>query len=155
MRKAVSLILITTLMTMFCAPAVFAQDFAEPESGAEKERDIGPLSSQDLDGLWTRCHAKGKLDAQDRGTGGSVAGGLVGGFLLGLIGTGIVVLAQSKSDPPAHLLLELEEEDETCRYTYLESYRNESVSKKRKSALTGGLVGTAIIVAILLANQAD
>ena len=153
MRKAVSLVLVATLMTMFCSPAAFAQDFAEPDAGTEKEQDDAQSPRPDLDGSWTRCHALGKEDAQDRGTGGSFVGGLAGGVLLGLIGTGIVVLAQSKSDPPAHLLLEIAEEDETCRYTYLESYRSESVSKKRKSALAGGLLGTALFVAFYLVTQ--
>ena len=153
MRKAVSLVLVTTLMTMFCSPAVFAQDFAEPDPGTENEQDNAPSPDRNLDGSWTRCHALGKEDAKDRGTSGSFVGGLAGGLLLGLIGTGVVVLAQSKSDPPAHLLMEIPEEEETCRYTYIESYRGESVAKKRRSALAGGLVGTAIFLAFYLSTQ--
>ncbi len=152
MRKFVSLVLVVSILSMYCSPAVFAQDFAEPAK--EKEAETPPPPA-DLSGSWVHCHAKGKADAQERGTGGSFVGGFAGGLLLGLIGAGVVVLAQSKSDPPADFMLQLEEEEEACRYTYIESYRNESVSKKRKSALTGGLIGTAIIVAVILSSNGE
>jgi hypothetical protein len=77
--------------------------------------------------------------------GGATAGGLIGGVLLGLIGTGVAVLAQSKPEPPIENLLAIEETSDDCQYAYIEAFNQVSLSKKRKAALQGGLIGTAVI----------
>jgi hypothetical protein len=96
-----------------------------------------------------KCHQMGKADASKLGTSGSFVGGLVGGLFLGLIGTGIAVLAQGQPEPPEASLQALEREE--CQYAYTEAYESKGRSKKRTSALTGGLIGTAVLVVIVVA----
>lgn len=154
MRRLISVTLIFSLMTMFCSSALFAQEIGgsapPPESVPNEQSEA--MENPEAGKSWMTCHASGKEDARSMGTAGSTAGGLAGGLLLGLIGAGIAVLAQSKSDPPAENLMQIQGESEECRYTYLEAFRQESQSKKRSAALTGGLIGTAIVVAIYLAT---
>jgi len=47
------------------------------------------------------CDARGREDGKAMDAGGSVLGGFFGGFLLGLIGTAIAVIAQGEPEPPA------------------------------------------------------
>jgi hypothetical protein len=118
----------------------------EEEPAAVEQEEI-PTGEADS---WMTCHQLGKQDGGNISTGGSVAAGLAGGLLLGLIGTGIVVLVQSDSEPSQLELKNLEGDE--CQYAYLEAYKNKSVGKKRKSALIGGLVGTAILVLIIVSS---
>jgi hypothetical protein len=99
------------------------------------------------------CHQKGKVDGGKVSSGGSGVAGFAGGVLLGLIGTGLVVLIQSDSDPKAENMVALEGEE--CKYAYIEAFQDKSLSKKRKSALIGGLIGTAILVMVVVASSGD
>jgi hypothetical protein len=120
--------------------------YQEKEEVAESEKTFSPDSDS-----WMSCHQLGKQDGENISTGGSVAAGLAGGVLLGLIGTGLVVLLQSDSEPSQLAMNNLEGDD--CRYAYIEAYENKSLSKKRSSALIGGLIGTALFVAVYLSTS--
>lgn len=77
--------------------------------------------------------------------------GLVSGAVLGLIGTAIATLTQGEPDPPAMALLQLDSDQ--CRYVYSEAYRSAAKREKQNSALTGGCIGTAVAVFILLTSS--
>lgn len=143
-RRFFPILLLVTFTTL-CAAPVLAQP--EPTTPEEVKEEAPAAAS------WADCALMGKRHGQNIGTGGSTAGGLIGGVLLGLIGTGVAVLAQSKSEPPAQYLFEMEEKGGECQYAYIEAFNQESIGKKRKAALTGGLIGTAVLLAIVVANS--
>lgn len=97
--------------------------------------------------MFIECQEKGKLDGSQVSTEGSFLGGLAAGFLLGLIGTGIAVAAQSAPEPPSSNIMNLKPE---CRLAYINAYRAEGLKKKRYAALGGGLAGTSIALLIIL-----
>ena len=86
----------------------------------------------------------GRADASSgHHSGGWFWGGVGSGLLLSLIGTGIITAVGASSDPqpkevPAGY-------DPAC---YRDGYQSKAKSKNTISALTGGLVGTAIWVVI-------
>lgn len=94
------------------------------------------------------CDARGRADGKARDASGSVLGGFCGGLVLGVIGTFIAVVAQDEPEPPATMMLTIE--DDRCRYVYAEAYRSAAKRAKRDNALMGGALGTATGVAILL-----
>ncbi len=104
-------------------------------------------------GVWAQCHETGSRDGANVSSGGSLAGGLVCGLLGGLIGTGIAYVAQSAPEPP--MLSALTVSDGDCRYAYADAYKRAGKSKKQSAALTGGLVGTAVVVALLLSSSTE
>ena len=83
-------------------------------------------------------------------SGGWFWGGVGSGALLGLIGTGIITAVGASSDPqpkevPAGY-------DPAC---YRDGYHSKAKSKNTMSALTGGLVGTAVFVVIYVAASSQ
>jgi hypothetical protein len=76
-------------------------------------------------------------------TGGSFAGGLGLGLVLGLIGTGIAYAVASEPEPPYEAISR--DMEETCRSAFIEGYKREGKTRKRSAALTGGFVGTVIV----------
>jgi hypothetical protein len=99
------------------------------------------------------CRARGKSDGKGIKTGGSFAGGFAGGVLLGLIGTAIAIVAQSKPEPPVDKVFAMP--NEACRQIYTQAYKSSGKGKKQSSALVGGLLGTAVIVTILVATSSS
>lgn len=102
---------------------------------------------------WAECKELGQRDGSKASTGGSFVGGFFGGLLLGLIGTGVAYIAQGKPDAPAAALQSLPSAE--CRLVYDDSYGTKVQSRKRSAALTGGLIGTAILVVVLVATSSD
>ncbi len=151
-RKHISTVLIFSLLSLYAGPAL-AQNDPAFSTDLPDEKELQPDLPKDAS--WADCHIMGKRHGETIGTGGSMAGGLAGGLLLGLIGTGIAVLAQSESSPPAEYLFEMEEKGGDCQYAYIEAFNSQSVSKKRKAALTGGLIGTAILVVLVVSASGD
>ena len=152
MRRIFGFAVIFCMVFSFSGPAL--ADIAQNEiGGGEEDQKTAdpPLTSEVPADSWMKCHQMGKLDGGNISTGGSAAAGVAGGILLGLIGTGLVVLLQSDSDPSILSMGNLEGDE--CRYAYIEAYQNESASKKRKSALIGGLIGTAVLVLIVVASS--
>ncbi len=89
-------------------------------------------------------YIKGRNDAESmHTTGGWFAGGIASGLILGLIGTGIIGLAATGSDP---IYI-----PENCDpHAYHIGYKAQSKTMNRNTALGGGLLGTAIAVVIVL-----
>ena len=96
------------------------------------------------------CELKGKEDGRSMDAIGSFVGGLAGGVLLGLIGTGIAYVAQGRSDPPVDKVRALQ--GDYCRLIYTDAYKTASKGKKRSMALWGGLLGTVAFVVIYSAS---
>jgi hypothetical protein len=119
------------------------------DSTAAGAQTAAPVETPEM----TMCKMQGKSDGKTIKTGGSFAGGFAGGVLLGLIGTGIAVLAQSKPEPPIDKVMAMPAD--TCRTIYTEAYKSAGKGKKQSSALVGGLVGTAIIVTVILATSSS
>lgn len=99
------------------------------------------------------CFYEGKMAAKHSvSTGGSAAGGFLGGIVLGLIGTGIAVVVQSEPTPSYTLL---PDGDSDCKFAFTQGYGEVGKSRKRSAALVGGLAGTLILVVVLVAANSD
>jgi hypothetical protein len=96
--------------------------------------------------------AEGRELAESEGTGGWFAGGVGSGVLLGLIGTAVITVAanNSSNNVPASQQSILATKRPDYSQAFARGYREKLKSKKRTSALTGGLLGTAAFVAIYL-----
>jgi hypothetical protein len=88
--------------------------------------------------------------AETRGTGGRFAGGFASGLLLGLIGTGIVYAIAGSDDTsiPALEATRLSTASPTYSLAFQQGYSERLKSRRRSSALTGGLLGTLTVVVI-------
>ena len=161
MKRLVSLIVIA-VMILNAAPLALAQTdtrsnrqvkpSAPPRTPADSTAEPNANTAVVVETPeMAMCKMQGKSDAKGVKTGGSFGGGLAGGVLLGLIGTGIAVLAQRKPDPPIDEVMAMPAD--TCRTIYTEAYKSAGRGKKQSSALVGGLIGTAIAVTVILATS--
>ena len=130
LRMASSVVLFFFTLSIVPVP-ILAQE-------SEEEEEVKPAEKQES----FDCYLEGKTKGNEISTGGSGVGGFAGGILLGLIGTGIAVLVQSKPDVPDDIL----PEDPDCRAAFETGYQDKGRSKKRTAALTGGILGTMVFV---------
>jgi hypothetical protein len=107
-------------------------------------------------GVASDVMAKGQLDgqsaAQSVGTGGWMAGGVVTGLFTGLIGTAVIWAVAGSSDVsvPADRRVQIANEPPTYQQSYESGYGQKLKSKRKASALGGGLLGTAAFVLIYI-----
>jgi hypothetical protein len=100
--------------------------------------------------------AKGRLEGevagQRVGTGGWFAGGFGSGLLLGLIGTAVIYVSAGNSDIslPAERRLLIATQSPEYQQAFEVGYGEKVKSKRKGSALGGGLLGTATIVLVIL-----
>lgn len=89
------------------------------------------------------------------GTSGWFIGGVGSGLVLGLIGTAIITVTahNSSSDIPASRQSLLAMKPPEYSQAFARAYRERVKSRKRNSALGGGLVGTAAFLVIYLNGQ--
>ena len=98
------------------------------------------------------CYLAGKERAERRlKTGGSFVGGFFGGVLLGPVGAGFAIIAQSDPTVPSYSLSKMEEGD--CQIAYTAGYQ-EVGKKKKVAALEGGLLGTVTAVFLIVIYNA-
>jgi hypothetical protein len=92
----------------------------------------------------------GRALAERRGMGGRFAGGFASGILLGLIGTGITYAIAGSDDTslPALEAARLSTTNPAYSLAYQQGYSERLKSRRRSSALTGGLLGTLTFVVI-------
>jgi hypothetical protein len=92
----------------------------------------------------------GRALAETRGMGGRFAGGFASGVLLGLIGTGIayVIAGSDGTSLPAAEAARLSTASPTYSLAFQQGYSERLKSRRRSSALTGGLLGTLTFVVI-------
>lgn len=105
-----------------------------------------------------RAQLAGEQQANTVGTGGYFGGGYVAGLLLGLIGTGVsyAVAANSTTDVPPQVRVALAAESPTYQQAYQQAYTTRVRSRRKASALGGGLLGTAtFLVLYLSANSGN
>lgn len=76
---------------------------------------------------------------------GWMVGGLASGFFLGLIGTGIITAVASSSSP--HAERTPSDVEQAC---YRDGYTSKAKNMNTMSALTGGLIGTAALVLVIV-----
>lgn len=91
---------------------------------------------------------QGKMDARVfHKTGGWVAGGIIGGGLFSLLGTGVVTLIAMSSSPYPNFVPEDVEQN-----SYVMAYNDEARSRNVRAAGISGLVMSAIWIGIVLAT---
>jgi hypothetical protein len=89
---------------------------------------------------------RGRADADQVHSGsGWMAGGFVSGILLGLIGTGVAWAMASSSTVEVSRVPE--GLDASC---YRDGYTSKAKSKNSTNALTGGLLGTAVLIVLVV-----
>jgi hypothetical protein len=97
---------------------------------------------------------RGTEAARFEGTGPWVMRGFLGGLALGPIGTGLVYVVANNSDAamtPQHRSLLLQEGGLQYANAYQRAYAEALHARRKRSALTGGVIGTAALAATLTA----
>lgn len=92
----------------------------------------------------------GQIMGRSQSSTGSFVGGFAGGLLLGLIGTGIAYAAQGPSDLPMAAQADAGRYGSEYVLGLQQGFADSSKAKKRSSALTGGLLGTATLLVLVL-----
>ena len=111
--------------------------------GAEEAEEAKEAKTEDC----VESEARGRAAASEQhGSGGWLAGGVLSGVLLGLIGTGIITAIAAGSKPNPAMIPD--SENQTC---YASGYRAKGKSKNKWAAFGGGLAGTAIFLVIYIA----
>jgi hypothetical protein len=107
--------------------------------------------------MLTQAQAEGQLAATSVGTGAWFGGGFASGLLLGLIGTGVTyaIAANSNAELPPDRRLLVMNQPLAYQQAYEKGFADKVRSKRRTSALTGGLLGTATILVIYLSAISD
>ena len=96
---------------------------------------------------------QGRALAERPGMSGRFAGGFASGLALGLIGTGIAyaIAGSDNASLPALEAAQLATANPTYQLSFQQGYAERLKSRRRSSALTGGLLGTATFVVIYVA----
>ena len=94
----------------------------------------------------------GRALARTKGTGGWLGVGFASGLALGLLGTAVITIVahNSGTDLPADRQAEVQTRGAVYLHSFQHGYQDRLRARRRNAALTGGLLGTATIVAILL-----
>lgn len=130
--------------------------WAAPLAAQQAQSPVVATSATPAPENATERVARGSVDGQSAagaaGTGGYFAGGFVSGVFLGLIGTGITyaVAGSSAVELPADRRVAIAGESSTYQQAYEKAYADKVKSKRKGSALGGGLLGTATFVLLLL-----
>ena len=96
------------------------------------------------------CYARGRVEADEAVLGGGAfLGGLVGGLTLNIAGAGVAaVLSQQDYQVPPRFVAGLEGD---CRQSYSMGFEERAKSQRLKGALIGGVLGSVIQVAVVVA----
>lgn len=95
----------------------------------------------------------GRSAANATSTGGWLAGGFASGLFFGLIGTGVVyaIAGSSEAELPPEYFPSVQAKGSAYMLGFNQGYVQRLKSKQKKAALIGGLTGTAISTAIVVA----
>ena len=146
-RKFVASVLLASVTLLQVQPALAQTPGSEPPATPAPSPVVTPAPPAVDVG---DCVLRGRSDGSKTSTGGAFGIGVASGLLLGLIGTGIAYFAQGEPSPTAAQSAAIA--DASCRLAYEDAYGKEGKKKKRSSALTGGLIGTAVIVVAIVAS---
>jgi hypothetical protein len=96
----------------------------------------------------------GSVRAEAVSTTGYLVGGFASGFLLGLIGTGITYAIAASNDAPllAHDRLLVADRSPEYVQGYQTAFTDRVRHRRKQAGLTGGLLGTATIVMLVLSS---
>ena len=148
MYKVVLLVL--ALLAVGTLPANAQQAYeqnvtSEVASPTSESGESNPFAQGTLDG---------EVAAADKGAAGWALGGFASGVGLGLIGTGVTYGLAASSSPklPATEMASIQNRSADYRLAYQNAYADRVKRKRKRSALVGGFVGTATIVAVFVAT---
>ena len=115
------------------------------------DRRLATVSSQQNQQVYTSSQGffDGQMHAERIGTGGNFAGGLACGFLLGLIGTGLVYFLTGPAEMDYRAMGATEGKGPDYRMGFEMGFKKKSRSRKRNAALGGGLVGSLIGIVLI------
>jgi hypothetical protein len=107
--------------------------------------------------LVLQATAEGQTAAANVGSSGWFVGGFASGIVLGLVGTAITwaLAANSEVEVAPDKRLLISSRSATYQQLYQKAYGDKVKSKRKVSALTGGLLGTATILTIYLSAMAS
>jgi hypothetical protein len=99
-----------------------------------------------------QAQAEGQMAATGVGTGGWFGGGFASGLFLGLIGTGVsyALASSSSAELPPDKRLAIVSQPLAYQQSYEKGFADKVRSRRKGSALTGGLLGTATFLVIYL-----
>lgn len=120
---------------------------------ALQAQEPAPSTAGRVDSTPAAAMLHGQALAERQPVGGRFAGGLASGLLLGLIGTGIVWAVAGSDDTPVPIAhaLQLANANPNYNLAFQQGYSARLKARRKSSALTGGLVGTATVVVLYLA----
>lgn len=149
-RKLVATLLLGSVSLLQIQPALAQTSPADstavpaPAAPTPAPAQVGTSSNA------SDCMERGGTDGARISTGGAFTVGLTCGVLLGLIGTGIAYFTQAEPKPSTNQAAV--NTDPACRLAYEDAYGEAGKKKKKRSALIGGLIGTAVIVTVITAS---
>ena len=129
-----------------------------PEALPAQHASAGGTTGTAADSTASAAVLHGRAAADRRSLGGRFAGGLASGLLLGLIGTGITYAIAGSDDASlsAAEAAQLASANPVYSLAFQQGYTERLKARRKSSALTGGLLGTAAIVTIVLvANSSN
>jgi hypothetical protein len=102
--------------------------------------------------MLAQAQLAGQTAAMSVGSGGWFGGGFVSGVFLGLIGTGVsyALASSSSAELPPDRRLTITSQPLAYQQAYEKGFADKVRSKRKSSALTGGLLGTATFLVIYL-----
>jgi len=133
---------VATVLLIVFPVTVIAQEGVKTEEPKSIEYESGYLD--------------GEASASENYSGGGwFAAGLGGGFLLGLLGGGIIVgISQSGTvEPPTMHKMGVLDKSSKYKMGFYDGYSKKAKKKRLTYSITGGLLGTAVIVMVILSNQ--
>ena len=145
-KRLVASILLGSMLLLQAHPVL-----AQAAQQAQETQSTSPAPAAKAD--VNECIEQGKSAGQHTATGGAFGIGLASGLLLGLIGTAIAYAAQGEPEPS--VMSKYQTMDPTCRMAYADAFGDMGKKKKRSAALTGGLLGTAVLVVAVLASGGE
>jgi hypothetical protein len=141
----------TALLALVVAPAAAAGAQHPTQQAVPDSATSAALA------MLAQAQADGQMAATNVGTGGWFGGGFAGGIILGLIGTGATYAfaASSNVELPADKRLGLVSRPTAYQQAYEKAFGDKVRSKRKTSALTGGLLGTATLLVIYFSASSD
>lgn len=140
MKRVTGLLTLVALVSTLVTPS-WSQGMA-PDSS----RSAPPAAS-------ASCFEQGREAGSSYPTGGAFTVGLVSGALAGLIGTGLAYAFQAEPAAPEELVRPIA--DSGCRVEFRSAYAKEARAKKRRSALLGGLLGSAVAAVVIVSTAGN
>ncbi|MDQ3996362.1 MAG: hypothetical protein M3303_05035 [Gemmatimonadota bacterium] len=142
-----------SFLTAVTAVALLAPPAAAQQPTQQGRRDSVAVADPAASAaLFLQAQADGRMAAARAGTAGWAIGGFASGFFVGLIGTGVswALAGSSHVELPADQRLLIVSQPVTYQQAYEKGYADRVRSKRKSSALTNGLLGTALFLTIFV-----